>query len=166
MVVLGYSTGWTPRYGAYLDAVADAWRRLEPAYLVLCGGFTGEPRPGTSEAQWMAWLLEDLGVPRAAMKLEQRSRTTVENFSCAERRGLLPRDLPAVICCDTYRLAKVRALARCCDLEVREWVHVPIEDPRLGRLIRLKSQLDAARLTLFGLPQADAGTAGRPLDPA
>ena len=165
-LVLGYSTGWTPRFGAYLDAIVDAWRWLEPEFLVLCGGRTGGLHPETSEAQWLAWLLEDLGIPGPRMRLEEASTTTVGNFVCARRQGLLPTDRPAVVCCDSYRVAKVRELSRHFHLEVREWVLRPIGNPRWGQVVRLKSHLDAMRFRLVGLPRTAKSlqTVGRPWD--
>jgi uncharacterized SAM-binding protein YcdF (DUF218 family) len=47
--------------------------------LLLTGGPTG--RTGSSEAEFMARVVHDLGVPRTALLLEDCSRTTVENVA-------------------------------------------------------------------------------------
>ena len=149
-LVLGYSTQESAHYAAYLDMVAEHHRRLEPEFLVLCGGVTGKPSPDISEAEWMARQLESRGLPRHDLRLEERSRTTVENFLCAHGQGLLPNSHDAVIFCDSYRRLKVRALVRHLRLETAGLVHRPMEKPLMGLIVRLKGAVDAARLLIFG----------------
>ncbi|MEO1367228.1 MAG: ElyC/SanA/YdcF family protein, partial [Acidobacteriota bacterium] len=104
-----------------------------------------------SEAEWMARRLERRGIDRADLRLEERSRTTVENFLFARADGWLPSDRPAVIFCDAYRRRKVLALADRLDLEVEALVQTPMESPAMGQLVRVKSAVDACRLRLLGV---------------
>lgn len=150
--VLGYGTGWTTRYAAYLDQVAELYHQLHPQFLTLSGGVTAKPDPGLSEAEWMARGLVERGVPREMLRLEEKSRTTIENFQWARNLGFLPTTKNVVIFCDRFRRPKVRALAHRLGLEVRRLVHVPIEAPMMGRAVWLKSLFDAARLLMVGLP--------------
>ncbi|MEM9593774.1 MAG: YdcF family protein [Acidobacteriota bacterium] len=150
-VVLGYSTYDSTRYGTYFDLVAAHHRRLAPAYVLLCGGVTGKPETEISEAEWMARRLVPRGIDRADLRLEERSQTTVENFLFARADGLLPKDRPAVIFCDSYRRLKVRALASRLGLGVEALVHTPMETPAMGQLVRVKSAVDACRLRLLSV---------------
>ncbi|MEM7515827.1 MAG: YdcF family protein [Planctomycetota bacterium] len=150
-VVPGYSTTDSERYTRYLDLVAEHHLRRAPAYLVLCGGVTGKPETEISEAEWMARRLERRGIDRADLRLEERSRTTVENFVFARADGLLPSDRPAVIFCDAYRRRKILALASLLDLDIEALVEIPMERPAMGQLVRVKSAIDACLLRLLGV---------------
>ena len=66
-----------------VKAAAKAHRAYPGATLIACGGMTeGHAR---SEAEVMAQLLEQEGVPREVIVLEKESRTTMENFVNAAR---------------------------------------------------------------------------------
>ncbi len=151
-LVLGYGTGGSLRYLAYLDRVAAAYQAMQPAWVVLTGGVTGKPDTALSEAEWMARRLESRGVPRHCLRLEEISHTTLENFLCARDLGLLAGDRQAVVFCDTYRLLKVWSLARRLRLDVQRYVHLPIESRPWGAAACFRSLFDATRWLLFGLP--------------
>lgn len=152
-LVLGYGSGGSLRYLRYLDRVAALYRERQPAWIVLTGGVTGKPEASFSEAEWMARQLEARGVPRGCLRLEEISRTTVENFLCARELGLLPAGQRAVVFGDAYRGLKIRALARRLRLDVLDFVLLPIESRPRGIAIFLKSAFDAARWWLLGLPR-------------
>lgn len=68
-------------------AAVDLWKRMPGAHLVIAGG--GRPVP---EAMLLAALVEQMGVPPAAITTETRSRTTWENAgNVAALAPALPR---------------------------------------------------------------------------
>ena len=95
----------------------EQWRRGAAPCLMLCGGVVRHP---PAEAEAMAALAREAGVPETALLLEQRSRSTWENAACAGRlmrergwaRALLVTDgihLPRAVL--TFRRAGVRVAA-------------------------------------------------------
>ncbi len=153
-LVLGYGSGGSLRYLRYLDRVAALYRERQPPWIVLTGGVTGKPEASFSEAEWMARQLEARGVPRDCFRLEEVSRTTVENFLRAQELGLLPHGHRAVVFGDAYRQLKIRELARQLRLDVLDFVLLPIESRPRGVAIFLKSAFEAVRWRLLGLPRS------------
>ena len=82
------------------------WRRGEADLLVPCGGLGRHP---PTEAEAMRRLLIAEGVPDAAMLLEDRSTSTLENLRLA--RALLG-DRPVVIVTDRTHAPRARLIAR------------------------------------------------------
>ena len=100
---LGPNDAPTPELIARADAAARAYERLTQEYghelpLVACGGIT--PGHSAAEADVLAGLLIDRGVPEACITRERQSTTTMENMRFAARLlpaalGLLPGALLA-----------------------------------------------------------------------
>lgn len=102
--VLGYSSR------RRVAAAAAAYRAGNARFLMTTGG-RGGWHPERTGAELMADHAVSLGVPREAILLEDRSRTTLENlrfgFAIAEARGLSRVALAS----DAMHLARARALA-------------------------------------------------------
>lgn len=151
-LVLGYGTSWHSGYEHYLDRIAELSKHQAPAWILLCGappdGAPGQP----SEARWMAEMLEGWGVDRRLMRLEERSRSTFENFLEAAKSGWMPKDRPVVVFCDRCRLFKVRAIVRHLGLLRPRFEALPMEYGWRGVLVRLKSRVDGLRVRLGGPP--------------
>lgn len=152
-LVLGYGILWHPGHGRYLDRVAGLARDVDPAWILLCGGVNGDDPDQPSEAAWMAYQLEQRGMPSHLLRLEERSRTTFENFIEADKCGWLVRDRPIVVFCDRWRLAKIRAIVRHLRLADPRFEALPMEYPWRSVAVRLKSTFDALRVCLWGLPK-------------
>ncbi len=91
--------------------------------VIVCGGLGRFP---PSEAEAMAVLLSDTGVPPHAIRLEDTSTNTVENI-----RNALPilqalEDENVLIVSDAYHLARARLIAR------REGLRVAVSAPKAG----------------------------------
>ncbi len=151
-LVLGYGTFWHSGYEHYLDGIAEAVEQDNPSWILLCGAATGDGSEQPSEAQWMAQMLEQWGVDPRLMRLEEFSRTTFENFLQAEKSGWLVGDRPVVVFCDRCRLAKVRAIVHRLGLLQPRFEALPMEFGWRACLVRFKSQIDALRVRLWGLP--------------
>lgn len=89
-------------------AYGAAAARADPDHLVFCSGGVG--RFGPSEASLMAGLLAGAGIDPARIVLDEDSLDTLQNVVAAARfiraRGLDG----ALICTDSYHLARVRML--------------------------------------------------------
>ncbi|MBC7144082.1 MAG: YdcF family protein [Thioclava marina] len=81
---------------------------------VICCGGLGRHEP--SEAQAMAAILRDAGVPEAAIALEDRSTSTYENVAFA-REMLTAREV--VIVTDPYHAPRAIVIARAMGLMAR-----------------------------------------------
>lgn len=66
-----------------VKAAVDAYRALPGVKIIACGGITEGHR--RSEAEVMAQLLMQAGVPQEDILLENESQTTIENFINAAR---------------------------------------------------------------------------------
>lgn len=121
IVVLGcaLATGGRPTRALRrrVSHAVGQWRRGAAPWLMLCGGVVRHP---PTEAEAMAALAREAGVPAAALLLERRSCSTWENAACAKRlmrehgwtRALLVTDrvhLPRAVV--TFRRAGVRVAA-------------------------------------------------------
>lgn len=73
----------TPELEARVQTAAEVWRKLggNCGKLVLCGGV--QPEHHTAEADVMAGLLRQAGVPDGMMMLERQSQDTMGNCRCA-----------------------------------------------------------------------------------
>ena len=79
-----------------------------------CGGIG---RHGPSEAEVIARLCREAGVPESAILLEDRSTSTRENLLNA--KALLPEGTPVVIVTDPYHAPRARVMARQIGLNAR-----------------------------------------------
>jgi hypothetical protein len=104
------------------------WKTCEPALVVACGGIAWG---GRVEADEIARLLEEAGVPESRIVRERRSRDTPENAQEAAR--LLERhaieDVILVTC--TWHLRRATRLFERAGLRVVDAVGVPPPDPGL-----------------------------------
>ncbi|MBO4836822.1 MAG: YdcF family protein [Clostridia bacterium] len=88
---------------------AECWKKEKAPLIITCGGRT----PGTpvSEAQVMKRELEKLGIPAAAIRMEDRSQITVENFINA-RKILAPARPCVLIVTSDYHMLRSRMICR------------------------------------------------------
>ena len=77
-VALGENDEATPELRARVLTAAALYHGAGPMRIVVCGGLTREHR--VAEADVMAALLMQAGVPERDILREDRSRTTMENF--------------------------------------------------------------------------------------
>ena len=85
----------------------DLWRGRIAPKIVFTGG-VGQFPPAEAEAS--ARLAESLGVPRAAMVLEDQSASTLENARNAAARIQNPRKARVLLVTDAYHLFRARLL--------------------------------------------------------
>ena len=78
----------------------------------------GVGRHGPSEAQVIRRICVDMGVPEAAIRVEDQSRTTLENLRFSQPLLRDPTG-PVVIVSDLYHLPRARMVAR--RLGMRAW---------------------------------------------
>lgn len=97
---------------------AKLWREGHAPYLVLSGGRV-DSTPGTSEAADMAEIAQALGVPREAILLEPRSRTTDENAQLTaellQQRGIRG---PLLLITSAWHMPRALGIFRHLGLEV------------------------------------------------
>ena len=100
----------TPRHELTLriQTAAACWRAGRASVIVVCGGQT----PGTpvTEAAVMRQALMALGVPEAAIRLEDRSQLTVENMLNA--RSVLGGRPRVLIVTSDYHMLRARMICR------------------------------------------------------
>ena len=113
IVVLGRRLDARGRPGAVFQArLARAlalWRAAGPAEIVVLGG-RARGTVASEAAAGRAWLLAH-GVPEAAIRIEDRSRHTLENLRCY-RAGFTVAGAPALLVSSRVHLARVRLMAR------------------------------------------------------
>ena len=90
-----------------VEHAADLFHCGEVARVIPCGGVG---RHGPSEAEVMAAILRDRGVPAQALVLEGRSTDTISNIGNALR--LCPDLREVVIVTDAYHAPRARLIAR------------------------------------------------------
>jgi uncharacterized SAM-binding protein YcdF (DUF218 family) len=106
----------TPVFRARLERGAELWRAGWAPLVVVSGGMTG--RATRSEAAAGREHLLELGVPASAIRIEDRSRFTLENLFNV-RGALRAESLGRVLLVsDPLHLARAAALARGLALEV------------------------------------------------
>ena len=112
IVVLGRRLDARGRPGAVFQArLARAlalWRAAGPAEIVVLGG-RARGAAASEAAAGRAWLLAR-GVPEAAIRIEDRSRHTLENLRCY-RAGFAVAGAPALLVSSRVHLARVRLMA-------------------------------------------------------
>ena len=113
IVVLGRRLDARGRPGAAFQArlgrALALWRAAGPVEIVVLGGRARGA--ATSEAAaGRAWLLAR-GVPEAAIRVEDRSRHTLENLRCY-RAGFAVAGTPALLVSSRVHLARVRLMAQ------------------------------------------------------
>lgn len=98
--------------------------------LIATGGIGVYP---PSEAAAICELVTALGVPRAAVILEERSTTTLQNLVNAQ--ALLAPDTPAIIVSDLWHLPRARLVARRLGLAATG-AAPPLKGIHYGRVLR------------------------------
>lgn len=80
----------------YKSGVADA--------IIVCGsyGYKATEKPTVTEAEAYARILEELGVPRNAIHLEEESQESLGNILFAKMRILIPQNWRNVLVLPTY----------------------------------------------------------------
>ena len=98
------------------DRAWELWRDGFAGELIVCGGRGGD-EPCT-EASAMAARLEELGVPRERIQLEDKSVNTVENLRNARRIMAEAGWRSAILVTSDYHLQRALWLARDLGMEV------------------------------------------------
>lgn len=93
---------------------AQLWKDGRVDLIITTGGMSPS---GRSEAEVLAGILKETGVPHSRITLEEHSRTTWENisFSCP----LLPKGAEVVLVTDAYHGPRARMMARRLGLTAR-----------------------------------------------
>ncbi|MFM7378014.1 MAG: YdcF family protein, partial [Erythrobacter sp.] len=99
----------SPVFAARLDHAARIHREGRAARVLVTGGRS--PEDGVSEAAAGAAYLQTLGVPAAAILLEDRSRTTRENLANAAELLGPDRTNPVLIVSDPLHMRRAMAMA-------------------------------------------------------
>ncbi|WP_017664077.1 YdcF family protein [Porphyrobacter sp. AAP82] len=99
----------SPVFAARLDHAAALYREGRAVRILVTGGRSGEDR--LSEAAAGAAFLEARGVPRAAILIEDRSRTTRQNLANAAVVLGPMRTKPVLIVSDPLHLRRAMAMA-------------------------------------------------------
>lgn len=93
---------------------AHLWKKGHVDLIITTGGMSPS---GRSEAEVLAGILKDAGVPHNRIRLEEQSRTTWENISLS--CPLLPKDAEVVLVTDAYHGPRARMMARRLGLTAR-----------------------------------------------
>ena len=109
-VALGEGDAPTPELRARVLTAAALYHGAGPMRIVACGGLTREHR--VSEADVMAALLVQAGVPERDILREDRSRTTMENFLNAVALPGLSKDARVLVVTSDYHLRRSVMTAR------------------------------------------------------
>ena len=115
-VALGSDDRPTVELRARVKTAAEVWRRYDGTIPVMpCGGVTrGHKR---AEAEVMAELLVAEGVPAESIRLENKSRTTVENFRNAQ--NLLGGNARVLVITSDYHMRRSLKTAKRIGLRAR-----------------------------------------------
>jgi uncharacterized SAM-binding protein YcdF (DUF218 family) len=127
--VLGCRIG-SEALGRRVRAAAEAWRALSGhvgGKVVACGGRRWD---GIAEADAMARLLHDDGVPDAKIVRESRSLDTFENASEAAK---ICADKPVILVTCEWHLPRARLLFERAGIVVVRGIGVPPPDPGLWK---------------------------------
>jgi vancomycin permeability regulator SanA len=119
-LVLGFALddagGARPQLVARVDRAADLYRRGLVPRLILSGGAS---KAGHTEASVMRDLAMARGVPADAIVLDERARSTIENFACSlpilERLGAVN----VLLVTEPWHMTRAMLLARRHGLSVR-----------------------------------------------
>ena len=99
----------SPVFAARLDHAARLYRKGRAARVLMTGGRSHED--GVSEAAAGAAYLQTLGVPAAAILIEDRSRTTRQNLANAAQVLGPDRTRPVLIVSDPLHMRRAMAMA-------------------------------------------------------
>ena len=109
-VALGENDEATPELRARVLTAAALYHGAGPMRIVVCGGLTREHR--VAEADVMAALLMQAGVPERDILREDRSRTTMENFLNAAALPGVAKDARVLVVTSDYQLRRSVMTAR------------------------------------------------------
>ena len=116
------------------ERARELWRDGFAGELILCGGRGGD-EPCT-EASAMAARLEELGVPRARLHLEDASVNTVENLRNAQQIMAAQGWKSAILVTSDYHLQRALWLAR--DLGMNACGAAAKSNPRLMKRVKAR----------------------------
>lgn len=132
VIVLGakvWPDGPSPAMVRRLNKALD-YHKAHPDALLLVSGGQGGDEP-VSEAQAMRDYLVQAGVPEEQILVEDRSTSTAENLRYSkqlmEEQGYDAETTPVVIVSNSFHLARVRMLAKRCELDARA-IGAPMPD--------------------------------------
>ena len=118
------------------ERAMELWRDGYAAALILCGGRCGDAP--CSEAQAMAEDLQDRGLPRAQIHLEDASENTMENLRNARQIMAAQGWTRAIIVTSDYHLQRALWMAR--DLGMQAWGAGAKSNPRPLKRIKARSR--------------------------